>query len=171
MERKWRFQLVTGRKGYNTQWSRKTEHDRRIKKKNLGKRSLISANSSIPSLGNTHTHQDWHAKSPWHMLARWHPVCSRLARADTHKHTHTHTVVTVATEGGGTEKRGWERSTWSACVPHYKCIHIWVAGWRKGDGSWWETKVHFRKRQGWTDGKERVVWQKRKEEAMKELSE
>lgn len=30
--------------------------------------------------------QDWHAKSLWHMLARWYPVCSRLARTDTHTH-------------------------------------------------------------------------------------
>ena len=75
------------------------------------KLSLISANSSMPGLGNTYTQmcarQDWHAKSPWHMLARWHPVCSCLARAG--KNTHTLGSVTVAIEQGEGQKGGGRR--------------------------------------------------------------
>lgn len=100
--------------------------------KKPGKQSLISANSSMPGLGKTHTKREhaktgmlnppgicWHHGTPYALV--WHALTN----------AHTFGSVTVAIECGGRERKkggGGRGTTLSAHAPHYKCIHIWAAG-------------------------------------------
>lgn len=78
--------------------------------KKPGKQSLISANSSMPGLGNTHTHTRVRAKTGmlnppgicWHGSTPYAHVWHTYTNARTHAHTHG--SVTVAIERG--EGRG-----------------------------------------------------------------
>lgn len=108
-------------------------------------------------------------------------IAPRMLTSGVHKHTnkytpkytctHTHGVCHSSHWAGGRERwagREWERSTWSACAPNYKCIHIWVKGWWEGDGSRSQAQLCCR-----DSGMERCqekcnVIEKQIEEAMKE---
>lgn len=133
---KWCFQLVKERKGTIHNGSRTIEGDRRREETRETVPYLCKQQHA--GLGITHIHVRaktgmlnpsgicWHDGTPYAHV--W------------HAHAHTRVCHSSHWEGEGEKREGreWERSTWSARAPHYKCIHIWVKGWWEGDGTWWD---------------------------------
>lgn len=127
MHREWHFQWVS-QKGCDAQWKQK-DGGVTGRREETRETSLISANSSMPGLGNAHrqtwARQDWHAKSLWHMLARWHPVCSGLARA--HKHTCASLPPYPVERGEGQRGGSGREQLW---VHVLQIINSSTSGWR-----------------------------------------